>query len=84
MDAVLLTDALLVVVRLDVVVREVVEVEVPVRVDTIEVLPRLLALDVLEGIELRVLFDDAKGLLVNKELILGKRVASEDCVALEV
>ena len=77
-------DALLVAVRLDVVVREVVEVEVPVRVDTIEVLPRLLEDDDFESIELRVLFNDIKELLVDKEDFVGKFVALEDSVDFEV
>ena len=77
-------DALLVAVRLEVVVREVVEVEVPVRVDTIEVLLRLLAVDDFESIELRVLFNDAKGVLVAKEDFVGKIVPPEDCVDLVV
>ena len=77
-------DALLVAVRLEVVVREVVEVEVPVRVDTIEVLLRLLAVDDFESIELRVLFNDAKGVLVDKEDLVGTFVASEDRVDLVV
>lgn len=84
LDPVLLMDELLVAVRLDVVVREVVEVEVPVRVDTIEVLPRLLAVDDFESIELRVLFNDAKGVLVDKEDFVGTFVASEDRVLAEV
>ena len=81
---VLLMDALLVAVRLDVVVREIVEVEVPVRVDTIEVLLRLLAVDDFESIELRVLFNDAKGVLLDKEDLVGTFVASEDRVLAEV
>ena len=84
LDPVLLMDALLVAVRLEVVVREVVEVEVPVRVDTIEVLLRLLAVDDFESIELRVLFNDAKGVLVAKEDLVGTFVSSEDCVLAEV
>ena len=77
-------DALLVAVRLEVVVREVVEVEVPVRVDTIEVLLRLLAVDDFEGTEVRVLINDAKGDLVAKEDFVGKIVPPEDCVDLVV
>lgn len=78
LDPVLLMDALLVAVRLDVVVREVVEVDVPVCVDTIEVLARLLAVDDLEGTLLRVLFNDIKAVLVDKEDLVGKSVALED------
>lgn len=84
LDPVLLMDALLVAVRLEVVVREVVEVEVPVRVDIIEVLLRLLAVDDFEVTEVRVLINDAKGDLVAKEDLVGKIVPSEDRVDLEV
>ena len=77
-------DALLVAVRLEVVVREVVEVEVPVRVDTIEVLLRLLAVDDFESTEVRVPINDAKGVLVAKEDLVGTFVSSEDCVLAEV
>ena len=77
-------DALLVAVRLEVVVREVVEVEVPVRVDTIEVLLRLLAVDDFESTEVRVPINDAKGFLVAKEDLVGTFVSSEDRVDLVV